>query len=131
MGWNRESSQPAAQGISRHGLLLHTLLLLTTVKDLSEAFALCVIGHSRLFVILPRWAAVCVMAVAVLRLLAIIGIWRLSRLAVLLYLLLGFAALVLYMAVHSSVGNPLVSAGWAVLIALVSALRWRQFSWWH
>jgi hypothetical protein len=132
MDWNRESFQPTTPSAPQrqHGRLLRLILVLTTVKDVVTVLVVCVLGSHRLFVLLPRWAAFCVMAVAVLRLLALVGVWRFSRLAVVLYLLLGFAGVVIYAIVDHPVGNPLVSMGCAALIALGSISRWLQFSWW-
>jgi hypothetical protein len=131
MVWNRENQRSAVPSAQQPDLLLRLLLILIAVKEVIGVLMVCVIGRSRLFLMLPRWAAVCVMAVAVLRLLTLVGIWRFNRFAVVLYLLLGFLGVATYAAVHSSVGNPLGSMGCAALLALISISRWQQFSWYR
>jgi hypothetical protein len=97
---------------------------LVAAKDGFEVVFVCALGYHRLLAMFPLGVAFGIMAVAVLRLLTLIAIWRLNGFAVAFYLALGVAGVAISAIAHSSIGNPLVAMSCAALIALVFISRW-------
>ena len=111
------------------GRFLATLLVLTTIVDVGVVFFLFFVALPRLFVLLPRWAAFCTLAIATMRVLALVGIWRFNKSAAVLYLALAFTSLLVSILVPRPLEQSFVGVVWAAVFLLAVFSNRQQFSW--
>lgn len=111
------------------GRFLTIMLILSTIVDSGVVLFLLILALPRLFVLLPSWAAFFTLAIATIRVLALVGVWRFNKSAAVLYLALAFTSLIVSVLVARPLEPSSIGLVWAT--ALLSAVfsNRQQFSW--
>jgi hypothetical protein len=109
------------------GVLLTVLLIVLSVTPVLAGFAYVAVWH-RMLVLYPHWAAFTFLAIAVLRLLVVVGIWRWSKIAVIAYVALAALNIVVCSAIGAVEQSYLGTVGALLLIALLWG-KWPNMPW--
>ncbi|MFZ6643245.1 hypothetical protein ACO0LL_26225 [Undibacterium sp. TC4M20W] len=124
---NEKSSDQPFVDMANRGISFTLILVVLTIA----AIAMVVVyglSWQRLIFQYPRWSAYCLLIASLLRLLAIAGIWRWKKIAVILYSLIAMATTVIWFAVGEPVQSIFGMIG-AILVASMSTLKWSRMSW--
>lgn len=107
---------------------LTIMLVLSTIVDIGVVLFLIFLALPRLFVLLPRWAAFSTLAIAAMRVLALVGIWRFNKSAAVLYLALALTSLLVGTLIARPLEPSVIGLIWAAVLLFAVVSNRQQFS---